>query len=188
MSDGALEAEMIRRRSDRGWILPGLGADGPVPSRKRELRLFGQFVGDWQIFPGPTVADPARPAGPDGEVHGRWVLGGLGTQDVWGPVDPRSGRFVPQGSTIRFYDRGLRAWRSTWLSPYQRSARRFIGREQGDEIVLRELDRGWRGERWIFSDIGRSVFRWRAETRTTPHGARRITEDYWIRRTTSGGR
>ncbi|MDG6956764.1 MAG: hypothetical protein JRN13_06510 [Nitrososphaerota archaeon] len=117
-----------------------------------------------------------------GEVHARWALGGTGIQDVWGPLDGESGRLVPQGTTLRFYDPSIRAWRSTWVSPYQRAVRRFIGRKEGEEIVLREEGAGWKGELWIFSEISQTSFRWRAETPTSPRGERRVTEDYLIRR------
>jgi hypothetical protein len=177
-----LDSDMLRRRLDSGWRLFGLGASGPVERFREKLALFGQFVGDWEIFPGEAASKPELRSGADGEVHWRWVMGGLAVQDVWGHRDSQSRRFVPEGTTLRFYDPELEAWRSTWLSPYQRVVRRFIGRPRGDEIVLREIDRGWRGELWIFSDIRRSTFRWRAETRSSPRTARKVTQEYWIRR------
>ena len=182
------DAELIRRRLDRGWTLWGLGARGPASPIRRELALFGQFVGDWEIFSGPTEKPPPGDARPKGKVHWRWVLGGLAVQDVWGHVEPRSGTLVPQGSTIRFYDDHIAAWRSTWISPYQRKVRRFIGRAEREEIVLRERGRGRQGEHWIFSEIGKDSFRWRAETRRGPNRAWTITQDYWIRRSKGLGR
>lgn len=181
-----IDSYLLRRRQDEGWHLRGLGASGPVKPLRQELELFGQFVGDWEIFPGAAATHAELRTEPQGEVHWRWVLGGLAVQDVWGHVDRKSSRLVPQGSTIRFYDSALRAWHSTWISPYQGRVRRFIGRREGREIVLRERDRHWHGELWVFSDIERSTFRWRAETRYTPHGARKVTQDYWIRRVSRG--
>jgi hypothetical protein len=177
-----LDRSMLGQRLDQGWTLEGLGARGPAAPWRTKLRLFGQFVGDWEIFPGAAKTDPSLRRTPSGEVHWRWALGGLGTQDVWGHVDPRSRRLVPEGSTIRFYDPKVDAWRSTWLAPYQGVVRRFLGRREGSEIVLRETDRGWRGEHWVFFEVTRSSFRWRAETRSTPHGRWRVTQEYWIRR------
>ncbi len=143
--------------------------------------LFGQFVGDWEIFPPRSEWNGAPPAA-SGEVHFRWVLGGTAVQDIWGPLDDASRRLVPQGSTLRFYDPSIRAWRSTWISPYQRAVRRFVGRKVGREIVLREQDQGWKGELWIFSEITKNSFRWRAESRPSRRARRRITEDYLLRR------
>ena len=162
-------------------VAPGVGATGPIRSLKRRLMFFGQFVGDWDILPPQSEWKDGAPAS-TGEVLFRWILGGTALQDVWGPLDKSSGKLVPQGSTLRFYDPSIRAWRSTWISPYQRAARRFIGRQEGGEIVLREQEAGWRGEGWTFSDSARRSFRWRAETRSSPKARRRVTEEYFIRR------
>jgi hypothetical protein len=176
--------EMLRARQDSGWLLPGLGARTAARSLERELALFGQLVGDWHIFPPSGIVGGEATVPPTGEVHVRWVLGGTAIQDTWGAIDPASRRMVPEGTTIRFYDEKLGAWRSTWISPYQRAVRRFIGRRVGTEIVLRELDAGARGEHWIFSEISPPSFRWRSEA--TPRGGRRrrITEEYRIVRAT----
>ena len=176
------DASMLRQQAKANWWLPGLGAKGPLPELQRELQLFGQLVGDWEIFSGPSVPKPAGADTAGGEVHVAWVLGGTAVQDIWGPLDPASRCLVPHGTTLRFYDRDLGAWRSTWLSPYQRAVRSFIGRRVGREIVLRERGRGEMGEHWIFSDLTPASFRWRAETRSHPGRPRKITEDYWIRR------
>lgn len=178
-----LDREMLRRAAQGDWALPGLGADGPADSLKKRLALFGQFVGDREILPSRSQWRKGNEPSASGEVHVRWILGGTGIQDVWGPLDGGLGRLVPQGSTLRFYDPSLRAWRSTWVSPNQREVRRFVGKREGDEVVLREQDAGWRGELWIFSEITSASFDWRAETRPTPRGKRRVFERYSIRRT-----
>jgi hypothetical protein len=175
-----LDRALLRHRLDEGWLLTGLGAKGPIPRLRRQLDLFGQFVGDWEIFPAAVENGASRHREAEGEAHWRWVMGGLAVQDVWGHRDRSSRGFVPEGSTIRFFDPEVDAWRSTWISPYQRVVRRFLGRPEGNEIVLRELGGGWRAERWIFSEIERQSFRWRAESRSTPNGRRRVTEDYRI--------
>jgi len=146
-------------RSRRGWTIPGLPASGPAPELREELRLFGQFVGSWDIMehrnlPSPTVTK--------GEVHFNWILGGRAVQDVWGSLDPKNGHLVPWGTTVRYYDPHLGAWRSTWIAPRQKAVRRFIGRKVGREIVLQEENRGVRTERWVFSDIRLNSFRWYA--------------------------
>ena len=74
-------------------------------------------------------------------MHFNWILDGRAVQDVWGSLDPSTHRFVPWGTTIRYYDPRLGAWRSTWIAPRQKAVRRFIGRKVGDEIVLQEEDR-----------------------------------------------
>jgi hypothetical protein len=185
---GRLDREMIGRIARRGWWLPALGATGPAPSLARSLELFGRFVGEWTIYPGGPARSRRSSPRPIGTVSVRWVLGGTAVQDVWGPVDGGSGRTVPVGTTVRFYDRKLRAWRSTWICPYDRSVRRFLGREERGRVVLRELDGSARQERWIFSEITAAGFRWHAEARPRRGAPRRVIEEYVIRRTPRGAR
>jgi hypothetical protein len=153
------------RLEHSGWALEGLPADGPDPKLASKLSLFGQFVGDWQIVARGVPRVTESSFRQRGEVHFRWTLGGRAVQDVWGGVDPATARFIPAGTTVRFFDPQLDAWRSTWISPTQRAVRRFIGRRCGPEIVLYEENRGLRTERWIFSDIRPASFRWRAVRR-----------------------
>jgi len=166
-------------RPAKQWKLAGLPADGPARELATPLRLFGQFVGSWDIvehrnLPSTEVTE--------GEVHFNWILGGRAVQDVWGTVDRKTRRFVPWGTTIRYYDPHLRAWRSTWIAPRQRSVRRFIGRKVGNEIVLQEEDRGARTERWVFADIRPDSFRWYALKRRRVGGPWRKVEEMRIRR------
>jgi hypothetical protein len=177
-----LDAAMQQQRADSRWRILGLGARGPVPELKAELDLFGQFVGDWEILPWRAARRASPSSLPTGEVHVDWILGGTAVQDVWGHIDPKSRQFVPLGTTVRFYDPDLGAWRSTWLSPYQRRVRRFIAKAHKGEIVLKELDQRWPREQWIFSDITIKSFRWRARKRSSIRGQWRVTQDYLIRR------
>jgi hypothetical protein len=154
-----------RRKSSTDWTIAGLPAQGPAPGLRSQLHLFGQFIGDWDIvdpkFRSSRSGSPPR----TGEVHFNWILGGRAIQDVWGPTDARTKRLIPVGTTIRYYDPDIAAWRSTWLSPLQREVRRFIGRQVGSKIVLQEENRGLRTERWVFADIRPNSFRWYAVRR-----------------------
>lgn len=67
-----------------------------------------------------------------------------------------------QGTTIRFCDPRIEAWRSTWLDPLNGRVRRSIGRSTGDSIVLDGLDEDPQ-ERWSFRDITPNSFTWRGE-------------------------
>jgi hypothetical protein len=67
------------------------------------------------------------------------------------------------GSTIRFYDPAIDAWRSTWIEPVNHRVRRFIGRVKADDIVLLS-DEEDPQLRWRFTDITEGFFTWRAET------------------------
>lgn len=160
-------------RPGPAWELPGLGADGPNDALKEKLALFGQFVGDWDIvearYPQPDGSVVVR----RGKVQFRWILDGLAIQDIWSVLDEKSGRYFPAGTTVRYYDSAIDAWRSAWISPMQGEMQTFIGRKVGDRLVL-ELQNS-REERWVFSDIAPSSFKWHAE-RTDDDGIWTVTE------------
>jgi hypothetical protein len=140
-----------------------LHASGPAADLADELMTFGQFVGSWDL----NWHSIEYKMDAVGELHFGWVLGGRAVQDLWivpGPDQPGFG--VPphafHGSTLRFYDKALGAWRSTWIEPISGRVRKFIGRQQGGDIVLISMD----GElllRWRFTNIGPDVFTWLGE-------------------------
>ena len=141
-----------------------LHATGADPARADELRLFGQFVGSWTLDWAGT--DPS--ATTRGELHVGWVLGGRAVQDVWivpGRGQPGEGRppLAFHGSTIRFYDPTIGAWRSTWIEPVNGRVRRFIGRPVDGGILLLS-DEDDPQLRWRFTDITPDAFRWRSES------------------------
>jgi hypothetical protein len=140
-----------------------LHAPAPDSRHADRLRLFGQFVGSWHL-------DWSRPGTDErmtGELHFGWVLGGRAIQDVW--IVPGRGQPEGQmplafhGSTIRFYDPAIAAWRSTWIEPVNGRVRRFIGQPVGSEILLLS-DEDEPQLRWRFTDITAETFRWKAET------------------------
>jgi hypothetical protein len=147
-------------------------------------RLFGQFVGSWHLrWTGSTPAGEAASA--DGELHVGYVLGGRAVQDVWivpGRGEPGAGEppLAFHGTTIRFYDRDLGAWRSTWIEPVNARVRRFIGRptDSGIELISDEDDPMLR---WSFSQITPRSFLWTGES--SSDGGRTWQQDEQMRAT-----
>ena len=84
-------------------------------------------------------------------------------------------------TTVRFYDPALGAWRSTWIDPLNGRVRRFIGRRDGDNIVLDGLDDDPQ-ERWGFRDITPDSALWTGEI--FEDGAWRLDERMYLRRRT----
>jgi hypothetical protein len=79
------------------------------------------------------------------------------------PGQPAPPGFQPfHGTTLRFYDPALGAWRSTWIEPYKGLVIRFIGRPDGNGIRLEALDSD-PPVRWSFRDVTPDSFRWTAE-------------------------
>jgi hypothetical protein len=122
-------------------LVEALHVSGPAGPKSEQLLLFGQFVGSWEIAWSGLDAD-GRTVHARGELHVGWVLGGRAVQDIWivpGRGEPGGGQppLAFHGSTIRFYDAAIGAWRSTWIDPVNGRVRRFVGRPEGGDIVLR---------------------------------------------------
>ena len=150
---------------DNVWTLKGLGAEGPDPALTEKLKLFGQFIGDWEIRSEWFRPDGTTVKG-KGEVHYKWILKGTAIQDVWmGDIEtPPPG--VPRtafGTTIRIYDPKLDAWQVVWVEPSASVIQTFTARQAGDEIVLEGKNQEGAPERWIYSEITPRSFQWRAE-------------------------
>src|SRR5262249_47012826 len=128
--------------------------------------LFGQFIGSWALaWTGSD--DDGTLVERRGELHFGWVLGGRAVQDIWGvPGRGQPGEGGPplafHGTTIRFYDPAIQAWRSTWVEPVNGLVRRFIGRRDAEGLVLLSDDESPH-LRWHFADIEPDSFRWYAE-------------------------
>ncbi len=150
-------------RTNNGWFIEGLGAKGPNPTLKEKLMLFGQFVGDWEIVEARYIQADGTWVKMKGEVHFGWILGGTAIQDVWMGCREGSKKMIMFGTTIRFYDPKIDAWRSTWLSPLKGLVQTFIGRAVNDEIVLEHKTAEGYPEKWIFSQITPQSFRWHSE-------------------------
>ena len=167
------------------WELEGLAAFEPHPELREKLELFGQFVGDWDILECRYLEDDGTWSKSRGELHWRWILEGKALQDIWSSVDEETHRVIPGGTTVRFYDPKIDAWRSTWISPDQGVVKPFIGHKVGNEIILERKDEE-KGhlDRWIFSDITESTFRWRGEKSEDGGKTWKMYEEMKIRRKT----
>jgi len=164
-----------------GWTLPGLAADGPDPKWREQLMVFGQFVGDWTIDARYPQSDGSSRTG-HGSLHMRWILEGRAVQDIWTSETGDPPREVPIGTTLRFYDPKIDAWRVVWISPRQDLARTFVARKIRDEIVLEGMTSDGEPEHWIFSEIIPRSFRWRSVESQDGGKSWRLTEEMRIRR------
>jgi hypothetical protein len=148
-----------------------------------QLRLFGQFVGAWDLE-WHGLDRTSSPIVVSGELHFGWILDGRAVQDVWRvPVDgaDSAGMRAFHGTTIRFYDPRIGAWRSTWIDPLNGRVRRFVGRPVGDSIVLDGLDADPL-ERWSFRDITPDSFRWIGEQSTDGGRTWTVEDEMYARR------
>ena len=180
-------AREVEGRRAGPWSIAGLGADGPFPGLEDKLRLFGQFVGDWEIVEDRNLGEDGTLTRSRGELHWGWILGGRAVQDVWMTIDEETGRSSPDGTTVRFYDPAIDAWHSVWLSPNQGAVKAFVARAAGDEIVLEGKTADGRPLRWFFSEIAPDSFRWHSERSLDGGKTWMLTEEMRIRRKRPAG-
>ena len=164
----------------------GLAAEGPAADLADKMMLFGQFAGDWDVDFTVYGADGARQT-EKAEWHFGWILEGRAIQDVWivprreehdkaGPVKS------DYGTTIRFYDPAIDAWRVVYVSPLQGDLLTFVARKVGDEIVLEGHDPEGSPMRWVFSEITEQSFRWRRVVSTDGGKTWRLQKEMTVRR------
>lgn len=178
---------MAAKGSRSGWEIEDLAAEGPFPEFREKLSLFGQFVGDWDILEARYPKADGSETRARGEIHVRWILEGRGVQDTFSTIEEETGKVVPAGTTIRFYDPGLDAWHCVWISPQQRVVQLFIAKGVGKEIVLEgRTPDGKSPEKWTFSDITSDEFRWRSEESHDGGKTWVLTEEMKVRRRLCG--
>ena len=167
-------------------LIKGLMANGPNASLKEKLMLFGQFVGDWDIIEAHYWQADGTEVKMKGEVHFGWILGGTAVQDVWIGCREGSKEVTLFGTTVRFYDPKIDAWRSTWLSPLKGLVQTFVARKVNDEIVLEGKTYEGYPEKWIFSQITPRSFRWQSEETHDDGKTWLLTEEMQIRKVGAG--
>jgi hypothetical protein len=60
--------------------IEGLMADGPTLETREKLKLFGQFVGDWDILEDRNLMPDGTWSVAKGELHWGWILDGGAVQ------------------------------------------------------------------------------------------------------------
>ena len=121
--------------------------------------LFEPLIGSWTLeFAGESIDGVAATS--RGTMTMDRVLDGRAVQDVWmmphpDPAEPP----LFHGTTVRFYDPAITAWRSTWVEPVHGHVITFIGRAHEGDIVLSSTNRP-QPVRWTFTNIRHSSFMW----------------------------
>ncbi len=172
-------------------MIEALAAAGPLTDYADKLMLFGRLVGGWDIEgsyfnPEGQVTKEQR-----GEWHFDWVLEGRAIQDVilTPPREERRKNGTPAneyGTTVRFYDPRIDAWRVTFIAPVFGGVVNLIARPVGDEIVLDGRAPDNKLYRWVFSDITDHTFRWRGYVSADEGRTWLMEEEIRGRRRTAG--
>jgi hypothetical protein len=175
----AMSRSSSEMRSTNSGFVEALHVAGPTEERADKLMLFGQFVGSWELEC-TRIDSNGRKVHMVGEVHFGWVLGGRAVQDIWivpGRGQPGEGEspLAFHGTTVRFYDDNIGAWRSTWVEPVNGRVRRFIGKLVDGTIALLS-DEDEPRLRWKFTNIQSDAFTWVGETSTDGGGTWHVEE------------
>jgi hypothetical protein len=146
-------------------MIESLIAEGPFDEHAEKLMLFGRLVGAWDIEDRHFDLEGQVTKEQRGEWHFGWVLEGRAIQDVilTPPRAERRETGAPAneyGTTVRFYDRRIDAWRVTFIAPVFGGVVHLIARPAGDEIVLEGRAPDNKLYRWVFSDMTDQTFRW----------------------------
>jgi hypothetical protein len=163
-------------------LVDALQAMGPHPSLGDQAKVFGRFVGTWDV----AYADFSK----DGKVTHRagefivgWVLDGRAIQDVW-IVYPSGARKEREVYTdLRYFDPRSQTWPATFIDPEHVSVARFTGGAVGDNrIVLDTLDFDGVDTRWSFNDIQPDSFVFRDQTSSDGGKTWRLQSEYQMKR------
>lgn len=147
-------------------MIDALTATGPLTEYADKLMLFGRLVGGWDIEGRFFNPEGQVTREQQGEWHFDWVLEGRAIQDVilTPPREERRKNGTPAreyGTTVRFYDPRIDAWRVTFVAPVFGAVVNLIARPVDDEIILEGRAPDNKFYRWIFSDITDHTFLWR---------------------------
>lgn len=136
--------------------------------------LYGFLIGSWELDLA-AYPDDGNVAHSTGEAHVAWVLDGRAIQDVF--INPERSDRTPDspkfanwfGTTFRYFDPTIRAWRVFWFNPDDGVRAELVARRCGDEIVQEGHFPDGTPIRWTFSDIRPDSYLWRGE-RLEPDG------------------
>ena len=145
-------------------MLSLLGAAAIDAKPESDLKLFGQFVGSWDLK--ATFIDDGIESHTTGEWHFDWILQRRALQDVLIFPAPEVSSEIPSsnhrmGTSVRFYDGEAGTWRVVWINPSSGTMYKLTGGKVGDEIVLDGDPNDGEPTKWIFSEISDSSFLWR---------------------------
>ena len=141
-----------------------LQAMGPHSSLGDRAKIFGRFVGTWDVEYTDFAKDGKVTRHRSGELVVGWTMDGRAIQDFW-TVDPSGGRKDREVyTTVRYFDPKTGTWLATFIDPENASIARFTGGAVGeDRIVLNTQDFAGEQTRWSFYDIRPDTFDYRED-------------------------
>jgi hypothetical protein len=163
-------------------MVTALQSMGPHPSLGDQAKVFGRFVGTWEV----EYADfskSGKVTHRSGELTVGWIMDGRAIQDVW-IVNPSGTTKEREVYTdLRYFDPKSRTWPAIFFDPQIASVAKFTGGAAGDSrIVLDTADLGAEDTRWSFNDIRPDSFVFRDEASNDGGKTWRLQSEYHMKR------
>jgi hypothetical protein len=161
----------------------------PGPSEELSVipDLYGWLIGSWKADVVDYNEDGTKRFS-KGEWHFEWVLEGRAVQDVW-ICPPRSERKEGislegnrYGTSIRYYDSNIKAWRVKWINPVKSVFNELIARKVEDRIVQEGSFEHGSLIRWNFSDIEKDSCRWSGEISANGGKTWKLQAEFFLKR------
>jgi hypothetical protein len=146
-----------------------LAAPGRSPDIPDSADTYGWLCGSWDLDVLHYRGIDVRGRGLRGEVHASRVLEGRAVQDVW--IMPQVAHRRPEldrgmnmyGTTLRWWDLSIGAWRIEWTNPVSGHHEEQVGRWSGSDILQEGIRSDGTKTRWTFTAITTDSFHWRGE-------------------------
>ena len=144
-----------------------LHAQGPHPMLVDGLKLFGQFIGIWDMDVSFYDEDGKEMYHQKGEWAFFWILDGRVIQDVLVYPNPDMNMSIAirerrTGTSLRYFNSKNGTWKIIWLGAVTGNIVFLTGKTSGKEIILEEVN-STDGDisKWIFTDINPNQFHWK---------------------------
>jgi len=143
-------------------------SDKPSSELGENAKLYDWLIGSWNVT-AIDYLDNDDKLQTEGEWHFSWILEGRAVQDVW--IAPKRSERTPSssrkrnryGSTLRFYDSSIQAWRIQWINPVSGALDHLIAKKVGNDIIHEGKDNDGNIMRWSFTEITNNSFHWKGE-------------------------
>jgi hypothetical protein len=162
-------------------MVTALQAMGPHPSLGDQAKVFGRFVGTWDVAYTDFSKD-GKATHRSGEFIAGWVMDGRAIQDLFIVYPSTAGKEREVYATLRYFDPKSGTWRATFIDPEHVSVARFTGGAVGDRIVFQSQDFDGNETRWSFNDMRPDSFVWREEESSDGGKSWRLQAEHHMKR------